>query len=375
MFVDFNRGMQKTALYGGSDKKRKIVFTYPDNTTRTFMVKFPDPRKNNRQSYCSNQYSEDIGCRIFKSCGFDTQTTFLGNLANDKGEQRIVVGCEDFTTDGSILCTIKDVNINNTEIDGDNQDELTNIIKTINESNIIPGYLKPKIQERFWDMCIIDALIGNTDRHLGNWGLLEQNDEISFAPIYDCGSSLAAYQTDTELQKALSKLGTVKGTEKRITSRFMHNNKKVVYLDLLKNPPEEFKTAVENAILRVTPQINIDNIVNIINDTEKMSDVRKQYLRESVQTRYDDISNIYRSIVKTRQHEAKQAQPVTSSNIIDYDPNTGVKVTEKDGVRQVTVDPAILDMTPSWEEPSLTNLPPTTTKSAADDHTTHLPGQ
>ena len=41
-------------------------------------------------------------------------------------------------------------------------------------------------------MFIVDALIGNWDRHNGNWGFLYNTvtDEIALAPGYDCGSCL-----------------------------------------------------------------------------------------------------------------------------------------------------------------------------------------
>ena len=41
-------------------------------------------------------------------------------------------------------------------------------------------------------MFVIDSLIGNTDRHNGNWGFLvnKSTDKIKFSPIYDCGSCL-----------------------------------------------------------------------------------------------------------------------------------------------------------------------------------------
>lgn len=46
--------------------------------------------------------------------------------------------------------------------------------------------------EWFWNMFIVDAFIGNWDRHNGNWGFLYNisTDEITLAPVYDCGSSL-----------------------------------------------------------------------------------------------------------------------------------------------------------------------------------------
>ena len=48
--------------------------------------------------------------------------------------------------------------------------ELEDIIEVI---NVITKTMKVKeLKEKFWDMFIIDSLIGNKDRHNGNWGIL-----------------------------------------------------------------------------------------------------------------------------------------------------------------------------------------------------------
>lgn len=49
-------------------------------------------------------------------------------------------------------------------------------------------------------MFIVDAFIGNWDRHNGNWGFLydTNTDEVTLAPVYDCGSSLYP-QADEEM--------------------------------------------------------------------------------------------------------------------------------------------------------------------------------
>lgn len=38
---------------------------------------------------------------------------------------------------------------------------------------------------------------------MGNWGLLEKEVQISFAPIYDCGSSLGALLDDEMMEENL----------------------------------------------------------------------------------------------------------------------------------------------------------------------------
>lgn len=57
--------------------------------------------------------------------------------------------------------------------------------------------------DEFVDMLIFDALIFNTDRHGGNFGLLvdnKTNRPIALAPIFDNGLSLFNYAMDDELE-------------------------------------------------------------------------------------------------------------------------------------------------------------------------------
>ena len=56
--------------------------------------------------------------------------------------------------------------------------------------------------DAFVDMLVFDALIFNTDRHYGNFGLLvdnKTNKPIKFAPLFDHGLSLFNYALDKEL--------------------------------------------------------------------------------------------------------------------------------------------------------------------------------
>ncbi len=53
----------------------------------------------------------------------------------------------------------------------------------------------------FLDMILLDAIIVNTDRHYGNFGLMidnKTNKPICFAPLFDHGASLFAYGTDDD---------------------------------------------------------------------------------------------------------------------------------------------------------------------------------
>ncbi len=80
------------------------------------------------------------------------------------------------------------------------------IYKFVPGSNLLDtaNYLKSlgaEFYNAFADMMIFDALICNTDRHAGNYGLLVDNltnKPIKFAPIFDNGLSLFNYAMDDD---------------------------------------------------------------------------------------------------------------------------------------------------------------------------------
>lgn len=67
--------------------------------------------------------------------------------------------------------------------------QLQDILRAIETQDYIS---KDILREHFWDMFIVDAFIGNFDRHNGNWGFLynKHTDEMTIAPIYDCAKCL-----------------------------------------------------------------------------------------------------------------------------------------------------------------------------------------
>ena len=59
--------------------------------------------------------------------------------------------------------------------------------------------------EQYEDMMLFDSIIANQDRHLGNWGVLIDNDTGEFlkvAPIFDNGFSLFYGASNADLQQA-----------------------------------------------------------------------------------------------------------------------------------------------------------------------------
>lgn len=83
-------------------------------------------------------------------------------------------------------------------------------------------------------MFIVDALIGNWDRHNGNWGFLYNNltDELTLASVFDCGSSLYPQADECIIDKILSNKNELNHRIFDIPlSAIMDNGKKINYFN------------------------------------------------------------------------------------------------------------------------------------------------
>jgi hypothetical protein len=134
-------------------------------------------------------------------------------------------------------------------------------------------------------MFVIDALIGNRDRHFGNWGFLEKDGELSFAPVYDCGSSLSALLDDENMEAALNDSVKIKEHSFNVTSCYLMGGKRIVYYEIFAAPPQD----LQDAIKRVTPRINMETVAGIIDNTPGIFKIRKAYLKKAVEMRYAKI--------------------------------------------------------------------------------------
>ena len=177
--------------YNGANGK-KIAVEYQG---RPYMLKFPPSGdgKPTELSYTNSCISEHIASSIFNMLGVKAQETMLGTFTVN-GKEKIVCACLDFTEDGKKFydfCSIK-----NTVLDSDSNGsgtELSDILEAIERQQFVDPI---RLKTHFWEMFAVDALLGNFDRHNGNWGFLydPKNDRREIAPVYDCGSCLPMTQ-------------------------------------------------------------------------------------------------------------------------------------------------------------------------------------
>ena len=269
--IDFTNLKQRKKTYAGANGN-KISVIYEGEQ---YMLKFPAYAKRNKDmSYTNGCFSEYLGCQIYESIGIPVQKTILG-IFQVKGNEKIVVACKDFTEPG---VTLQDfASLKNRMIDSERQGygtELSDILQTIVEQQLLD---RDMLMERFWDMFIVDALIGNWDRHNGNWGFLydDRNDEISLAPVYDCGSCLFPQADEKIMNQVLSDR---KQLDFRIfdipLSAINMEGKKIRYFDFISSLSNN---DCNMALKRITPKIDMSKIRNIIDKTPFLTDLQKKF--------------------------------------------------------------------------------------------------
>ena len=285
--IDFTNTIEEFNNYKGSEKKKTLIFN-----NKKYLVKFPDPirEKNKNISYINNAFSEYVGSNIFRIVGFNTQNTILGKY-NYKGKEKIVCACEDFTDENNILYEFESLALS-TNPDKKIETELSDIMEVIEENKMINT---KDTKSEFWKMFIIDSIIGNTDRHNGNWGFLlnKKTSQISFAPIYDCGSCLNPMLDDEALKNI--DVTELKNLAINCYSCIKKKKKKINYMSYIKQKKNK---ECNNALKEIFEKINIEKINNFIEEIEGMSKVRKEFYKSIIDFRFKIIKDVYSEITK-----------------------------------------------------------------------------
>lgn len=284
--VDFTNSIEKVCEYGGSEKKKKIIYN-----GEVYLLKFPDPirEKNMPLSYINNVFSEYIGCKIFESVNIPVQKVILG-IYNEKLEkevkQKVVVACKDFTNEKQKLIEFSSLANSITDVDKKFTTKIEDVYEVFNNLNY--DFDKKLMIENFWNMFVVDTLIGNTDRHLSNFGVIDDGEALKFAPVYDCGSALHPLLTDEKINYLLNNESEFKNVAYSIYPVYTYENKKITYSEFYaKDIPD-----LNDALLRIYPRIDMNKIYDIIDNTMYLSLERKEFLKKSVTIRKEKILDI-----------------------------------------------------------------------------------
>ena len=281
--IDFTNLETRKKAYGGANGSKLSVMYKGE----LYMLKLPmHAKKNPNLSYTNSCTSEYLGCHIFNMFGLKAQETLLGTYKyHDK--VRNVVACKDFTSPGVVVMDF--ASIKNQIIDSDSNGygtELKDILDTIEQQTAVNSNV---LKDHFWNMFVIDAFIGNWDRHNGNWGFLysQEKDEMEIAPIYDCGSALFPQIDEELIKKIISNKAEMNARVFDVpTSAILLEGKRINYHKFITSG--QSKDCIE-AVKRILPRIDLTKINELIDSTEQLSELQKEFLKKILKLRKELI--------------------------------------------------------------------------------------
>ena len=291
--IDFTSCVKRHKKYEGSNGN-KISVIYDGEL---YMLKFPPVSKRNKAiSYKNDCISEYIGCHILESIGLPVQKTLLGTYNTGK-EDKVVVACKDITSPGWQLIPfagLKNETIN-TPTEGYNT-ELSEILSAFEEQR---DFEPSQLKRFFWNAFIGDALIGNWDRHNGNWGFLynQETDEIKLAPLYDCGSSLYPAADEGTMRLVLSDDNEFRiRIYERPYSSIKQNGENINYFNFISSLKNK---DCNNSLKEFYPKIDIERIDGIIDGTPYITDIQKRFYKTMIEGRHRLIlRSSYEKLIK-----------------------------------------------------------------------------
>lgn len=271
---DYSKYEKTPVMFSGAEKKFEIIID-----GHRYIVKF---QKNSEVGLTYNYVSEYLGSHIFQSIGIPVQETFLGAY-----DGKNVVVMKNFLEPEDALVAFNGVGESSLERDKELYQYTYEDITAMLTENMKSTNVTETI-ERFWDMFIVDALIGNFDRHGGNWGFIKRDNKYRIAPVYDNGSSLyPKLNTDEKIAEVLASQEEI---DKRIyqfpTSHIKVKNRKSSYFEVISSLQFE---ACNEALKRIVPRIDLERINRIIDEIEEISELRKTFYKTMLQQRYEKI--------------------------------------------------------------------------------------
>lgn len=281
--IDFTECKTLKKAYGGMNGSKKCIIYNGE----PYMLKLPThPKRKTDLQYTNGCISEFVGCHIYEMLGIDVQETHIGSYSY-AGKQYVAVICKDFVKPGFILqdfASIKNQVIESST--GGSDTELNEILATIEYQNILDPVI---ILTRFWDMFVIDTLLGNFDRHNGNWGFLYNvyEDTMELAPVYDCGSCLFPQADESMINRILTDIGEL---HTRIfnypNSAIKVDGKKLSYYDFWQTTTDKMCLA---ELCKIFTKIDFRKINSFIDSLDFIDELQKQFYKTMLKARYDLI--------------------------------------------------------------------------------------
>lgn len=260
--------------------------------------------------YKSGIYSEYVASRFIGMTEVPVQLVWIGYY----GDEEVAI-IKDFTSKDRKLKSFESTRQSSegTSLRG-KEYTYEDVCDMIMKHTKMSDNTKRDMLKHFWRMYILDAILGNRDRHRGNWGYIDTGNGYEPVPLYDKEGSLFP-----DVERKMNEYRNVIGTqyeEKFITERAEkfpaslfrvrideNRTRRSNYYEEIGNINSGVQLEVLN---NVRKNVTLEKIVGMIQDIvsiEEIPDEYKRFYGLIVGTRYAHImqrKSLERSFKETR---------------------------------------------------------------------------
>jgi hypothetical protein len=146
------------------------------------------------------------------------------------------------------------------------------------------------------EMILLDALVGNVDRHVNNWGFVS-NSVVYFAPLFDNGSTLIARCDVTKCEHLCRDKGQLEGLVRNCDSKiFWETDEKTIKLrhfDLISNIKQLYPRDI-NAVAGRFLDTSIAQLVECVADVPDawLAPAQRDAASQVIRARYQRLTEV-----------------------------------------------------------------------------------
>lgn len=278
----------------GSGASEKIWLMEP-LTNKKGLFKYPKVKNKDKNILTGEFWAEKLASELAKVLGIRCNEVDIGYYNGRIGvmSYNILDGVK-VLTEGVAFIERKYPNYNKDKLIDDEAKEKYSLQMI---KRCLPEYFSSILQ-----MILFDALIGNSDRHHSNWGIvyeLNSKNEIYnfFAPLYDNGSSLCAYVNEEDIDKLFSdKMMYNALLDTKSKSTIGWNEKRPIrHFELIENIRNDYYDETSIYVYNIKNKITESTISRILDNfgDEIISRKRKDLLLKFILDRRNRILKIY----------------------------------------------------------------------------------
>ena len=291
--IDSSWQEQSWLSTGGTRAKRYLAS--PDGKYYYFKRSEYKPAKDGKPEkyYKYEFWSEIIAYQVGKELGFNV-------LKYDVAIDNNVVGCisQDMINLGNeqLIQGVQYLQSYDPEFEpGDYKNRKKYTFQLIEAAiNQLTVFFAENFLEKMVEMFVLDAIIGNTDRHQENWAAINKYvmedlpgykqkvkviQHIGFAPIYDSGSSLGRELEDEKVSELIVDQNKILAYISKGKSEVHWKENKISHFSFIQELLiTEHKESIIKCIKRVQKLFNEERLSEIVNNIDtKIPDSLKQY--------------------------------------------------------------------------------------------------